>query len=419
MTLRPGFEEIHARALDCVHCGLCLPSCPTYRETGSELSSPRGRIYLMRAVAEGRIPLAGATAEQAYQCLDCRACETACPSGVQYGRMVELTRREVEREGLRRGPARWLERRALRDLLAHPARLARLFDLLWGVQRLGLDRLARLLPERLQRAYALLPEVPSPRARRPLPELTRARPPRRGRVGLLAGCVMRELYADVNAATVRVLAHNGFDVVVPRDQGCCGALHVHAGDEETAQRLARWNLQAFGAAEVDAVVSNSAGCGAAMREAGLLLPGEGDPFASRVRDVSELLDAEGLRPPERRIEARLCYDDPCHLLHGQRVSEAPRNLLARIPGLKLVAHDDPGSCCGAAGIYNLTHPEMSEAVLDRKLRALQDADPDLIATGNPGCMMQLRSGARRLGLRARVLHPVQLLDEAYGSGGGR
>jgi len=412
--LRGRWSEVHARALDCIHCGLCLPDCPTYRETGSELSSPRGRIYLMRSVAEGRIPLAGTLAEEAYLCLGCRACETACPSGVQFESMLELTRAEVAAEQLRGGWARRLERWGLRALLPHPRRLRAAVDLLAVGQRLRLDRaLLGLLPRGLRELHGLLPAIPPRRDRRPAPERVPAQGERRGRVAFFVGCVMPELFGDVNAATLRVLARNGFEVVVPRGQGCCGALHAHAGDAQYATTLARRNLAAFAETGVDAIVVNSAGCSAAMREAERWLPGEGEVFATRVRDVTEFLVAEGLRAPEGRLDATVCYDDPCHLVHGQRIEAAPRRLLEQIPGLSLLPHRDPGACCGAAGIYNLTQPAMSRAVLDRKLRALAAADPDLIATGNPGCLIQIRAGAARMGLRARVLHPIQLLDQAY------
>jgi len=413
--LRDGFEEIYRQSLDCVHCGLCLPTCPTYRETGREGASPRGRIYLMRGVAEGRQPLSEVLAEEAYLCLGCRACETACPSGVAYGSMLEKTRSEVERAGLRRGFARRLERLALRHVLPHRRRLALAFDLLAAVQRLSLDRIVqRFLPESLRETAQLAPRVPARASRRPLPAVALAEGPRRGRVGLFVGCVMPELFGSVNASTVRVLAHNGFDVVIPAAQGCCGALHAHAGDPEFAHHLARHNARAFAEADLDVVIVNSAGCGAAMRDAAQWLPGEGEALADRTRDVCEFLDAEGLRAPTGRVDASVCYDDPCHLLHAQRIGAAPRNLLAAIPGLRLVSHDEPDACCGAAGIYSLTHREMSRAVLDRKLAALAAADPDVIASGNPGCLMQLRAGAARAGLRARVVHPVELLDEAYG-----
>jgi glycolate oxidase iron-sulfur subunit len=410
----PGWEDVYAKSLDCVHCGLCLQTCPTYLETGSEVSSPRGRVYLMRYAAEGRFPLAGALAEEAYLCLGCRACETACPSGVRFGSMLEQVRREVEGEGLRRGFARWLEARALRDLIPHRRRLALAFDALALAQRVGLDRLALpLLPRAVKEARQLVPRVP-PRSERAFPpERVAPRGECRGRVGFFVGCVMPQLFAEVNAATLRVLAANGFEVVIPRDQGCCGALHAHAGDAATARQLARRNADAFASAGVDTVVVNAAGCGAAMRDAAEWLPDEGPALAASVRDVCELLHTEGLRPPTARVEASVCYDDPCHLLHAQRVQAAPRALLQQIPGLRLLPHDEPDACCGAAGIYNLTQPAMAHAVLERKLRALAAADPDLVASGNPGCMMQLRAGLASAGLRARVVHPIELLDEAY------
>jgi len=409
---RAGWEDIYAKSLDCVHCGLCLPACPTYQVTGRETSSPRGRIYLMRGVAEGRIELGDVMRDEAHLCLGCRACETVCPSGVQYGAMVERAREEVRRAGLREDPVSRIERALLRHVVPHRRRLRLAFDLLGLAQRLGLDRLvAPLLPVRLRSARDLLPPVPSRHLRRAHPPLLPARGERRGRVGFLAGCVMPELFPATNAATLRVLAHNGFDVVVPPDQGCCGALQAHAGDGDTARALARRNVAAF--ADVDVVVTNSAGCGAAVRDAGHWLPGEGAALAAKARDVCEWLDEVGLRAPTGRIDARVCYDDPCHLVHGQKISAAPRRVLTAIPGLELVPHADPGACCGAAGTYNLTQPEMSRAVLERKLDSLAAADPDLVATGNPGCLMQLRAGMAARKMRAEAVHPVDLLDRAY------
>jgi glycolate oxidase iron-sulfur subunit len=412
------WETIFEKSLDCVHCGLCLQSCPTYQETGREISSPRGRVYLMRGVAEGRIPLASAVAEEAYLCLGCRACETACPSGVEFGAMLEMTRAEVEAAGLRQGPAHRLERFALRELLAHPRRLRALFDLLGLAQWLRLDRIAlAVAPRSFRDRAALLPRVPARRLRRRLPARIAPVGPPRGRVAFLVGCVMPELFGRINLDSVDVLAQNGFEVVIPPEQGCCGALHAHAGDEAFAHALARRNVEAFTGA--DAIVVNSAGCGAALRDAGRWLGAEGEALAAGAIDICALLDREGLRGDLGRIPARVCYDDPCHLVHGQKVEAAPRRLLEQIPGLLLVAHEDPAACCGAAGIYNLTHPEMSQAVLERKLRSLAAADPDLIATGNPGCLMQLRSGAARAGLRAEIVHPVELLARAYFSSGVR
>ena len=258
-----------------------------------------------------------------------------------------------------------------------------------------------------------MPPVPPAEQRAALPPGAPAHGEPRGRVALFVGCVMPELFGDVHRATLRVLARNGFEVEVPRGQGCCGALQAHSGDLERARKLARRNARAFDTAQLDAVILNSAGCGAAMQECEHWLPGEGNDLASKVWDVSEFLDKRGIAKPTRAISARVCYDDPCHLVHGQRVSNAPRRLLEQIPGLELVPHAEPFACCGAAGIYNLTQPAMSNEVLSRKLDSLAKADPDVIATGNPGCLMQLRAGVKARGLKARVLHPIELLDAAY------
>lgn len=424
-------EAVYQKSLDCVHCGLCLSSCPTYLATGKETSSPRGRIYLMRGVAEGRITGGEVLAEQAYECLACRACETACPSGVDFGGMLELTREAVTSSGWRDGPAGRFERLVLRHILPRPARLGALVGLLGLAQRLRLDRLALpFLPRGIREAHALMPRIPAAAERRALPAFTPAEGERRGRVAFFVGCVMPEIFGAINRATVRVLAQNGFDVVVPANQGCCGALQAHSGDLETARELARRNAQVFGSSGVDpadsshpsqdfeALIVNSAGCGAAMRDAAKWIGAEGERYAGRVRDIAEFLDEVGFRPPTPASrstsngepdELRVCYDDPCHLVHGQGVGEAPRRLLAQVPGLKLVAHADPTACCGAAGIYNLTHREMSQTVLNRKLDALEAARPDVIASGNPGCLMQLAKGARQRGITLRVVHPVELL----------
>jgi glycolate oxidase iron-sulfur subunit len=367
--------------------------------------------------SEGRLPLGDAIADEAYLCLGCRACESACPSGVGFGSLLEATRAEVERAGLRRGLAKRVETVALRRIVPRRRRLRWLMNGLALSQRLGLDRLAAgLLPSALRGMHALLPAIPPRRERRPLPSLLPAEGLRRGRVGLFAGCIMPELFGDVNRATARVLVRNGFDVVVPQKQGCCGALQIHAGDADFAFDLARRNMAVFQAARVDAVVVNSAGCGATLREVDAWLGDEAKGFSERVRDVCEFLDAAGLVRPRGSLELRVCYDDPCHLVHGQKVKDAPRRVLEAIPGVRLIPHDEPTSCCGAAGIYNLTHRAMSDAILDRKMRSLAEADPDVIASGNPGCLLQLRTGVRRHGMEVPVLHPVELLDQSYGRG---
>jgi glycolate oxidase iron-sulfur subunit len=369
----------------------------------------------MRGAIEGEIPVGEVLAEEAYLCLGCRACETACPSGVEFGAILEEARAAVEKIGLREGWRKRVESWALRTLLPRPRWLRWLVGALGLIQRLRLDRLALpLLPARLREAYELVPAIPPVRERARLPSLIPAQGTPRGRVALFEGCIMPELFGRVNLATARVLARNGFEVLVPREQGCCGALHAHAGEMGVARDLARRNLAAFDPARVDAIVVNSAGCGAVLRESERWLPQQAEAFAASVRDICEFLEAAGIEPPSGRLEARVCYDDPCHLVHGQRVEAAPRRLLEMIPGLELVDHDDPTGCCGAAGIYNLTHREMSREVLERKMRALAAADPDVIASGNPGCLIQLHAGAKRWGLRARVVHPIELLAESYG-----
>jgi glycolate oxidase iron-sulfur subunit len=412
---REILRGLYPGTLDCVHCGLCLPVCPTYRITGRETSSPRGRLYLMRGAFEGEIPVGEVLAEEAYLCLGCRACETACPSGVEFGAILEEARAAVDGAGLRQGWRKRIESWALEELLTRPLWLRRLVGLLGLVQRLRLDRLALpLLPARLREAYELVPIVPPAQQRLRLPSVIPAEGTPRGRVALFEGCIMPELFGRANLATARVLARNGFQVLVPREQGCCGALQAHAGEVGLARDLVRRNLAAFDPAGVDAIVVNSAGCGAVLRESERWLPNQAQAFAASVRDICEFLESVGIDPPSGRLAARVCYDDPCHLVHGQRVETAPRRLLQMIPGLELVDHDDPTGCCGAAGIYNLTHREMSQEVLERKMRALAAADPDVIASGNPGCLIQLHVGAKRWGLRARVVHPVELLAESYG-----
>ncbi len=411
--LDPGILE---GSLDCVHCGLCLSACPTYRVTGRENSSPRGRIYLMRGAAEGAIEFGDLLTAELGLCLGCRACESECPSGVAYGAMLEKGRNFIAEAGLKKGIGPRLERFALRHILVHPRRLHGVVSALGLLQRTGLDRLGASLLPWIADAKSLLPRIPASGSRRALPRFTPAQGERRGRVALLEGCVMRQFFGEVNRATVRVLARNGYEVLVPPAQRCCGALHAHAGDMEMARRLAEQNVDAFvagGGEPVDAVVSNSAGCGAALREVADWLPGKGDGFSARVRDVCEFLDEVSLRPPTGSVPGRVCYDDPCHLVHAQGVEAAPRRLLESIPELELVEHADAKSCCGGAGTYNLLEPEMSRQVLAPKLDALAAADPDFIATGNPGCMMQIGAGVEDRGMRAKVVHPVELLDWAY------
>ena len=409
----PGAATDHyRRTLDCVHCGLCLPACPTHRVLGVEADSPRGRIYLMRALAEGRVQDPTAIRPFLDRCLDCRACETACPSGVRYGEILEATRARLVTTAPARGFAAWFVPFVLWHVVAHQRRLRALAFLLWLLERLGLRWLAtklHLVPAAMAR---VAPPIPAGRERRPLPTGLHRPPtavrPRGRRVGLFTGCIMEPMFGRVNRATLQVLLANGFEVVVPAAQRCCGALLVHAGRPDLAKELAQANIAAFG--EVDIVVNNSAGCGCAMKEYGHLLgDAAGAAFAAKCRDVSEFLAGEGLTAAPAPRVARAAYDDPCHLCHGQNVRSQPRQLLAQVPGLELVPHANPEDCCGSAGIYNLLQPDLAAEIGRRKAESLARAGVELVLTGNPGCMLQIDSHLRQVGHQARVLHPIELL----------
>jgi glycolate dehydrogenase iron-sulfur subunit len=398
----------------CVHCGICLPQCPTYRVLGEEMDSPRGRLYLMRAVAEGRLQPTGTYTRHLDLCLGCRACETACPAGVQFGTLLETARADVERRG--RPANRWLTA-LLFALLPYPGRLGVALGLARGYRRWGLQRLGRASGvlgrfPRLAALDALLECVPSPQT---LPEYTAARRTSRGRVGLLTGCVQRHLFPDVNRDTVRLLSLAGWDVVVPGVQGCCGALELHAGRTATFQERARALAAAF-PDDLDHVVTNAAGCGSAMRDYGHWLPGEpAARLGARVRDVTEVL--VGAELALRALPLTVAYHDACHLAHGQRVRDAPRALLRSIPGLRLVELADSEVCCGSAGVYNVLQPDMADRLLDLKIARIAETGAAVVAAGNPGCLMQIAKGARAAGLALEVVHPVTLLARAAGASG--
>jgi Fe-S oxidoreductase len=412
------FAPSEADLSRCVHCGLCLQHCPTYTETGLETESPRGRLYLIRAISEGRIePTAGAVGHLEL-CLQCRNCEAVCPSGVPYGRIMEGARAEILSS--ESAPRSWQLRAAfVRNVIARPGPMAALASLLRLYRATGLRWLAERAPY-LRDRVVLAPTV-SGRPFRKGGVLARPDGPARGRVALLIGCIMPHAFGRVHEATVRVLARHGFEVVAPQEQACCGALSAHSGDRTTARALARRNVDAFLEAEVDAVVVNSAGCGSTMKEYGELLAGDpeyeskAERLAGRVKDVSELLAALPIEPPSGRLEARVTYQDSCHLAHAQRIAEAPRQLLRAIPGLDLVEMAQPARCSGSAGVYSLAHTEMSLALLDGKMAEVASTGAQIIATSNPGCMAQLEAGLRRQGRRGRVAHVVELLDEAYGT----
>ena len=408
----------------CVHCGFCLQACPTYVETGLETESPRGRIALMKAVNEERIEITPTVFRHWDLCIQCRACEVACPSGVPYGRLIEATKAEVERYRKPRLLPRLAAAVLLKRVLPSQRSLTALIAGLRLYQRSGLRRLVRwsrilrLISARLVSLEASAPEVPRSRFKA-AGQVVSAAGERRARVSLLSGCVMPLIHGPEMHAVTRVLARNGCEVVVPKAQVCCGAINSHSGDLDTARELARRNVEVFLEAGVDAVVVASAGCGIRMKEYGELL--EGDPeyaekaerLSTQVKDIHEFLVGLPFVPPAGRLDHRVTLQDSCHLAHAQRITEAPRALLRSIPGVEVVEMANSSRCCGAGGTYTITQRDFSLRLLDNKMNAVEDTGADVLATANPGCHMQLRQGIHRAGLSMDVRYVTDLLDESY------
>ena len=415
----PSTELLQA----CVHCGFCLPTCPTYAVLGVEMDSPRGRIRLMETVWQGRVDVTSDPFEQhMYGCLDCRACETACPSGVQFGKLMEGARSQIEAARPRSLAERLVRMVAFHFLLPRPAVLGPFVHFSVLSKRLGAAPVLRAFGTRIglaRRLAALLDLVPDRASSRALPAVYPARGTRRGRVALFTGCVMRAAFADTNGATARVLARNGFEVIVPEEQNCCGALHAHAGERTDARGLARRNIASLEELDVDAFIVNAAGCGAALKEYGWLLKDDAawsqraERFATRVKDASEFLGDAGLTASPGPLRTRVAYDDPCHLLHGQRIREQPRALLAAIPELQMLPLTEADWCCGSAGTYNVTQPELSAKLLERKVGHITASGAELVVTANPGCQMQIAAGLRAARAPVTVVHLMDLLDRAY------
>jgi len=411
----------------CVHCGLCLNACPTYRELGVEMDSPRGRIYQMVQVSEGQ-PIGDSYREHIDLCLACRGCESACPSGVKYGRLVEAARAEIEANTRRPWLSRTLRNFVFLKLLPSTTLLTAAGAMLYIYQVSGLQKLLRVtgltrLLGPLGAREALTPSAEIPFFFRQIGETYQPEGKRRFRVAMMAGCIANISFARLNEATVRVLQRNGCEVVIPAGQTCCGALHVHAGIRDEARKLARRNidavLAAHAAGQLDAIITNAAGCGSTLKEYDELF--EHDPvwlakaqtFKSLMKDVTEFLASIELNRDMKPVEATVTYQDSCHLAHGQKVRNAPRQLLRAIPGLQFKEMPLSDICCGSAGIYNVLHTDLSMDILEKKMINVNRTQAEIIATANPGCMLQLHAGVRKWGHGERVAHVIELLDEAY------
>ena len=424
----PGFvgpdAPTEADLYRCVHCGLCLSACPTYVETRLETESPRGRIALMKAVHEGRVGISDRLVSHWELCLQCRACEAVCPSGVPYGRLMEQTRAQVRDNNSQSPELSRLSQLFLRAALPHNNRLRLAGRLMRLYQKSGAQRLLRrsgalkALPVALGSMEAQMP-VMGDRFFSPRSTVSTAHGTLRATVGLLSGCVMPMMHGDAMRAAVRVLQRNGCDVVTPSDQGCCGALNLHAGDLEVGRQMARRNIDAFRAAGVEFVITASAGCGSSMKDYGDLLHDDPDyaasasEFANNTRDITEFLADLPLDPPRSEFNRRVTMQDPCHLAHAQRITEAPRKILRSIPGLQLVEMAESSLCCGSAGFYSLIQRDMSQRLQGRKVDNALAAGADIIASANPGCMAQLDQGLRNAGSDVSVKHVVEILDAAY------
>jgi glycolate oxidase iron-sulfur subunit len=415
----PDYEDV----LQCMRCGFCLPTCPTFALTGRERSSPRGRVALARAVAEQQLEFTEAVKEEAFFCLDCRACTTACPSGVRAGEVMEICRSQSHQQFPPGHVGKSFRAFILQRMLPNPDLLEKSMLPARLYQRLGIQWLVRhsralkLGPAWMDKAEGMLPKLDAP-LRPQLPELTPARGEKRGRVGFFLGCIMTLMYPGVSRQTVRVLAHQGFDVITPQATKCCGAPHLNEGDRETARQLALFNLELFMQQEVDYIVTDCAGCGASLKEYEELLEESADharlaAFRAKIRDISEFLAEVGLRTEELRpVDKSVTYHEPCHLCHAQGISRQPRELLKQIPGVELREMNEASWCCGSAATWGLKFSKESQQVLDRKLGNVRQTGADILVTANPGCQLQLAWGVREAGLPQEVLHLMELLGEA-------
>ncbi|MFQ6617928.1 MAG: (Fe-S)-binding protein [Fidelibacterota bacterium] len=414
--------------LNCIHCGLCLPVCPTYFLTSLEKDSPRGRIRLIKTVSDGNLPLTDITADSIYFCLDCRACETACPAGVKFGELTEAFRSIIESRGYGGVFRNLLRYIILKQILISNSRIRNLARILRLYQKMGgsgiLNWLTKikLFPEKLKMIESISPAVPDTFSDNLIPEVTPVNGKYLYKVGFLSGCVMNIYYPEVNQDTVEVLEINGCKVYTPRNQVCCGSIHGHNGDFASAKKLARRNIEIFESSGVEAIITNSAGCSSFMKKYGELFEDERDfrqkaeNFSKKVRDITEFLTEIDFQKPTGSIDCKITYHEPCHLVHAQGISDPPREILLSIPDVKFVELPESDWCCGSAGIYNITHYEESMILLERKVNNILKTGAEIVATGNPGCLIQLAYSIKKYGYPLKVYHPVSLLNRAYKGG---
>jgi len=418
----PDYEQL----VNCIHCGMCLPSCPTYEMTGLERYSPRGRIRMIKAVADGEMPITPNFVDSINYCLDCQACVTACPTGVKYGQLVEAARHHIESENMNKGNISLIKKIALNWIFLDLKKLRFIGKLMRFYQTSGMEKivqklgLLKLFSKKLHNLSFMAPKIPAAKTKEML-QYNIIPMENNIRVGIVTGCVQDVFFSDVNKDTEDVLKINGYDVFVPKNQQCCGSVHGHNGDLKTAKILAKNMIDTFTDEKVDYVVLNSAGCGSFMKEYHHLLSDDPEyaekakKFVTKVKDISEILVECGWQPSDKSLNISVTYHEPCHLVHAQQITKQPRELISGIKGINFIELPESTWCCGSAGIYNITHYEDSMTLLKRKMDNISSTDVEYVITGNPGCMIQLIYGAKKFKMDLKVLHPVTLLRKSYQS----
>ncbi len=407
---------------DCVHCGFCLSACPTYIETGNELDSPRGRIYLMGSVLDNKIPLSDSVVEHLDKCLGCLACETACPSGVEYRFLIEASRSQIERN-YKRSVGDKLFRGLLFSILPYPKKLGRILPFIYLYNKSGIRKLfnsfgvLKRISSSLNRLEQMIPDVDTMRVKE-FPEVISPDTEKKYRVALLTGCIQNVFFSETNISTINVLKKLGCEIVVPGEQSCCGALSVHTGRLGEGRDFARKIIDIFSSLDVDAFIINSAGCGSAVKEYAYLL--SEDPnysqkakrLAEKTKDIMEFIDEIGIDRNLNVLNMKITYQDACHISHGQNIRSAPRNILSKIPGLELIEMKNSDTCCGSAGLYNILQPDLAEDILAKKIESIENTSAECIVAGNPGCLLQIQKGLRERKRNLKIAHPIEILDKS-------